>query len=212
MASRPPQGIGAGVVAGGQPQPQQAQPPRSAPGDEQEGGKPTDASPEEQAQYNEFVDKALDVIYPATTKGEMSPALAAQLQGQFSEDTMNLLGAIEPPLDPANAQDCIAATAVMLCLFLDASAQQAGIEISDDVMFNAGAEIVEILASDGEAAGFFEVSDEETENAFYRACDIFRTTSPRVDQQVLAQQFNEIVDADHQGQLKKLLPTLPTEE
>lgn len=204
-----PQGIGAGIA------PQVGQEPAMQPGaagaPPQPSGDQSNVTPEEQAQYDQFVRNAVEIIYPEDAQGQMSPALAGQLQGQFDEQSMQMLQGVEPPLDPANPLDNIAGAAVLICLYLDASASQAGFDIDDDIMFNGGAEVVEILASDGEAMGFFDVDDQQTEQAFYRACDIFRTVSPRVDQNMLADQFQEIVSADQQGKLAQLLPNLPGE-
>ncbi|WP_226018403.1 hypothetical protein [Novosphingobium sp. FKTRR1] len=169
-------------------------------------GSQSQASPEEQAVYDKFVNNALEIIYPADQRGQMSKSVAAHLQGQYEPQMQDMLKAIDPPIDPHDPVDNIGATAALIGLFLDASANQAGKDIPDDVIFHAGREVVEVLGNDGEKFAGLHVDDKQLEQAFYRAGDIFRQISPRVDQQQLANEFGQIVQADKSGQLNNAMP------
>jgi hypothetical protein len=214
-------GIGAGLPQGGQPSMQQQQPGGHPEPDSDEAGRgaPSDgdgdergeqqASPEEQAAYDKFVNNALEVIYPANAQGQMSPAIVSHLQGKFEPQLQQLFAQADPPLDTSKTVDNIGATACLVAMALDASAQQAGHQVPDEIMYHGGAEIVQVLANDGEHFAGFQIDDQGVEQSFYRAVDLFRQLSPRVDQNQLADEFAKLNQADKEGRLGKVLPGLP---
>lgn len=169
-------------------------------------GQQPNVSPEEQAAYDQFVNNALEIIYPADQRGQMSKSVVAHLQGKFEPQLQQMLAQVQPQVDPGNPVDTIGATAALIGLFLDASAHQAGKDIPDEVIFHAGREVVEVLGNDGEKFAGFNLDDKQIEQAFYRAADIFRQVSPRADQQQLAGEFEQIVQADKDGQLQQVMP------
>lgn len=198
------QGIGSGITQQARPAANggNGNPPRSP----NEGGEEqSNVTPEEQAQYDQFVNNAIEVIYPQGEQG-MSSVVQENLQGQFDPKVMEYFATADPPLNPQSPTDALAAASVLVVLYLEASAEQAGKPIPDEIVYNGGAEVVEVLADDGEKMGLFALSDEQVEGAFYRAVDLYRISSPRVDPQALAQEFNEIVAADEAGQLEQALP------
>lgn len=111
----------------------------------------------------------------------------------------------EPPLS-GNPVDNLAVASVLLTMFLDSSAASSGKEIPNDVLYHAGVELVEELGEVAGAAGIHDYSEQELEGAFYRALDLFRIASPRVDTDALGQEFAEIANADKAGTLDQMLP------
>ena len=187
---------------------------RSAPGDTNElrmpgggdvEGEAANVTPEEQAQYDEFVNNALEIIYPAQTQGQPSPQIINSLSGQMSEQERELLAQADPPLGNSPI-DNLAGTGAAVVVMVEGSAAQAGARIDDDVLFHAGADILAELAEVAEAAKIHPYSEEEMESALYRALDIYRMSSPRVDPEMLAQEFGQIAEADKAGQLDQVLP------
>lgn len=208
-------GIGAGLMQqrGGATQqvgPDRSQQPMQGGGNEEtaEGEDPNSeaVTPEEQAEYDEFENNALEVIYPQGERGQMSKAVQAHLQGQYEPQVQQMLQQVDPPVNPQSPIDNIAATACLIVVFLEGSAGQSGKQLDDAVVYHAGSKIVEVLASDGEEAGFFQVDDKDTEHALYRAVDMYRFLSPRADQASLSGEFEQIAQADKAGQLGKVLP------
>lgn len=209
-------GIGAGLMQqrGGATQQlgpdQSRQQPMGGGGDEEmaEGEDPNSqtVTPEEQAEYDQFVNNALELIYPQGERGQMGKAVRAHLQGQYEPDIQQMFAQVDPPLNPQSPVDNIAATGALLVVFLEGSAEQAGSKVDDAVVYHAGSEVIQVLANDGEEAGLFEVDEKDIEHAFYRAVDLYRYISPRADQEALAGEFEQIVQADKAGQLDKVLP------
>lgn len=159
-------------------------------------------TPEEQEAYDRFVMNGMEVIYPK--EGGVSPAVMAHLGGKF-EDVAEVFAQAEPPLQPGPI-DNLAVAAVAVVLMLEASAGQAGAEVSDDIVFHGGVELVEQLADVAEAAQVHNYSEEEQEGALYRAIDLYRVSSGRVDQESLKGEFGQVVEADRAGQLGSILP------
>lgn len=202
-------GIGAGITQ--QVRPAQQQPMAGGGGGQEEVAEGEDpnsqaVTPEEQAEYDQFVNNGLELIYPQGERGQMSKAVQAHLQGQYEPEIQQIFQQIEPPLNPASPIDNIAATSALIVVYLEDTAEQAGKQLDDGVVYHGGSEIVQVLANDGESAGFFSVEEKDIENAFYRAVDVYRNISPRVDQDALAGEFGQIVEADKAGQLDKALP------
>jgi hypothetical protein len=103
----------------------------------------------------------------------------------------------------------LANTATQVVQKLDTSAKEANFQISDDVLYHAGAEIVGMLAEIAEAANIHSYSEEEIQGAFFQAVDNYRPIAERMgrtDDQTLKAQFGQIVQADEQGKLGELLP------
>ena len=183
---------------------------QSQPGDEEsgEGEDPNSqtVTPEEQAEYDQFVNNALEVIYPQGERGQMSKAVQAHLQGQFEPEVQQMLQKVDPPVNPQSPIDNIAATGVLIVTFLEGSASQSGKQMDNGIVYHAGSEIIQVLANDGEEAGFFNVDEKDIEHAFYRAIDMYRFLSPNADQAQLSGEFEQIAQADKAGQLGKVLP------
>lgn len=169
---------------------------RPQPGDEQSaaGAAGEEASPEEQAQYDQFMDNAGEIIFPDGEQGpEISPNITQALKG--SEDPiMNL-----------------ATAAITIVTQLRDSAKKAGAPVSDDVLWEAGSDIVGMLADVANDAKIHEYSEEEIEKAWYMALDLYRTAGEQsgdVDTEALKQSFGEMQMADKEGRLAEFAPAL----
>jgi len=155
----------------------------------QAGGGPEgqQASPEEQQQYDMFVNNAYQMVYD----DKILPGILKSMQGNG---------------DP---KEGLANTTAMVVMQVEESAKQNGKEIGPDVLFHGGTEIMESLAETAEAAGMHDYSEEEMEGALYRALDIYREMKGgEINQEAIQQDFSALVQADQQGNLTDMLPQL----
>lgn len=162
------------------------------------------ASPEEQAIYDRFVRTVMGVIYPEGPE-QVSPQIMQNLQGQFDQRAQAMFAEAVPPVQPTPT-DSLAQTGVLLTIAVESAMERSGQQIPDDVVFHAGAEVMEMLAELAEAAGIIDLSEKELDAVMLRAMDLYRISSPRVDPEALAAEFGQIVEADRAGQLDKALP------
>lgn len=161
------------------------------------------ASPEEQAQYEQFVKGGMAAIYPPQSPGEVNPAILANLKGQFEPDVLHLFEAAEPPLTDS-PQDSVAATAVVLAVMLESQGQY-----TDDVVLHGGAALAEDLMEISEAAKIHDFNEQDIETVTYRAMDLYRIASPRADPAALTEGFKSLMAANEKGNLGAVLPGLP---
>jgi hypothetical protein len=154
--------------------------------DQAAGGEP--ASPEEQAQYEQFVNNAYELIYDEQAIGKVLEGL----QGD------------------GNPQDGLAFTAANIVAHLEASAEQSGAPLAEGVVFNAGVEILEDLANLAGHAGIHDFSEEEVEGALYKALDVYREVKGAmgggVDQEGAAAELEMLMAADQEGRLGQAVP------
>lgn len=177
---------------------------------EEQAGEDGNVSPEEQAQYAAIVMNAFKLVYQTQGDGKTSVVLAMGAGGA-REIIDNMFGQVDPPIQN-NAVDNAAAAIAFTALAVDASAHDKGVELSDDALFHAfiqevGPGIIEDIS---EGTGQ-EYDDRMAQGAIYRAVDLFRQTSHRVDPDALTQEFEQIRQADAQGRVRDLLPQLPAE-
>lgn len=180
-----------------------------------------EATPEEQALYEQFIASVMDVIYPADKEGEVSPQILDDLQGNLDPEVLKMFESAEPPVS-GTPQDAVAVVAVTLLILVD---QQQGVGAmmmegseggpdASAVMMESGRSILEELIEVSEAAKIHDFTEEEIEGAVYRAMDLYRTAAetmnlPGFNKEALTAQFNELVEADKQGNLNSILPGLP---
>lgn len=146
-------------------------------------------SPEDQAQYDQFVQNGMELMYGE----QVMPAL---------------LKSIESTEDPAEGLGNAVATLVMR---LDDSASKAGQEISGDVKLHAAKELLEQMAELAEEAGIHEYTEEEMESAFYFALDVYRTTRQaegKINPEEFQGDMQEIQAADQEDRIDEVLPGL----
>ncbi len=153
------------------------------------GEEQSNVSPEEQRIYDQFVDNALSAIY----------------------DEKSLPSIIESLKGDGNPVDGLANTAVAVVTRVQDSAEKAGQELSPDVVFPAGSEILEDLANLAGEAGIHEFTPEEVEGALFQAMDIYREMKGRdggAARPQLVEDFNNIVAVDKAGRLDEVVPGL----
>lgn len=162
----------------------------------------SNVSPEEQEAYDDFVLAAFALIYE---KEAVRPNILKLLDEEPSDLMAVLSGVGEVEFTPTVA---VAATAVVIIMQL---VEIAGDEpISDEVLFNGGAEIVEELVDISSRMGN-EFTEDETNKAFLQAADLYREVAASaglVDKAELAGLFEEVAAADREGRLGEVLPEL----
>lgn len=178
---------------------------QTAPQDAPAGDGTNAASPEEQAVYDMMVKQALDIIYPEDAPGKPRDQIVENLSGEFDQQVAQLFQAAEPPVSQT-PQDAVAVTGVVLTMMTEGALAQRGTDVPDDVVFHAGKEIIELLVELSEGLGIADFSADDVDNIFLRAMDLYRLASPRVDPETLTGEFEQIVAADREGAVGKLLP------
>lgn len=160
------------------------------PGEQPEEEEEANVSPEEQQQYDAFVENAMEVIY--TDDGKVEPEVLKRLStGKKPIDTM-------------------AQTVVWVVTMTETDAKQNNMAIDDDVLFHAAREIMEQLVEVSEAAGLHEWKEAEIQGAWYNALDMYREANSdeagRFDPEVAKQAFGELQAADAEGRGDDVLP------
>lgn len=191
----------AGLLSSAEADPMAAQAPPAADSAQSsdEAGEQPNVTPEEQQQYDAFVENGLKVIYTDGTDGA-DPAPRPDVINRLKESS-------DPIENLANAT-------VWLVTMLETSAEQGGQQLEDAVVMHAGQALLEELAEVSEAAKIHDYSQDELDGAWYKGLDLYRETateSGRIDPEALKQQFGEIESADQQGRMGDVLPQLGSE-
>lgn len=155
-----------------------------------EEGEVPNVSPEEQKMYEMTVLNAMAIIYAGDSK-KPAPKVIEAL-GASENPTMNL-----------------ASAAVSIVMYLSENAAERGVEIDDSILYHVGVAVVEELAAIAAKEGIHDFSEQEIEQAFYQALDMYRTAgaeSGLVDEEQLKQGFETIRQADAEGRLGEVLP------
>jgi hypothetical protein len=151
-----------------------------------EGGEESNVTPEEQAQYEAFVGNGLRLIFAEQTREQIAERIRAS--------------------DPVEG---LATTTVQIVTRLQQSAGQKGSEISPDVLFHGGMEIMSNIAELAEAADVHAYSEDEIESALYQALDQYGTQAMEagtLDKEGIVSDFQALMQADQQGRLEEMLP------
>ena len=143
-----------------------------------------EASPEEQADYELVVARAYKFIY-----------------GAGKDQTLKMLSAGESP-----AAGIGRATAMILRA-IKTSAEQSGKKIEGDILFHAGAELVEDLSEFGKTAKVFEFRDEaedeqQTQEALFYAMKYYgeeAMANGEVDQEAAQQAVQQGIQQEQQA-------------
>lgn len=149
------------------------------------------ATPEEQAQYEQIVAQAMNLIYGET----VTTAILKMLQGEG---------------DPIEGLAQTASTVILRTL---QSGDQAGVKFSGDVVLNAGTEIFEDLANLSKEAGIkdFEADPEAMEAAYFRTLDGVRVqlqSAGRLNQDAARSDLARLEEMDKSGELGSLMRRL----
>jgi len=152
----------------------------------QRPGDAMDASPEEQALYEQFVNNALSALF--------EPKNADMVMKQIGESP-----------DPKEGLATVAVQAVQRVL---QSAEQNGVEVNGDILMAAGEEIVEALATAASSQGVHDFTEEETTGAFYRAIDMYRADAQKagkIDPATVQSDMNDIKQMEASGALAQMV-------
>jgi len=147
----------------------------------------SEVTPEEQEQYERFVTNGMKVLY------------SKQALPQIIE---SIRGAGSPVEGLAN-------TLVMLVMRLEDGAEQAGQQISPDVLMHGGTELLEQMVDLAEKAGLPEFDESQIESALYLALDTYRAARQqqgRLPEDQLAADMQELSRADQAGELEQIMP------
>lgn len=180
-----------------------AEHPGEEPMPEEEPGATSQASPEEQGQYDQFVGRAMEIIY----KPEMFPRVVEMLRGGGNEgEDPEQTGQSGPAQGLANA------TAMIVTRVFKAAAE-AGANLSPDVLFHGGSELFMQLAEISDAAGISDYANErdKLEGAYFLAIDM-TTQQLRADGFIEEQEakaaMQQLADMDANGQLEPIFREL----
>lgn len=182
-ATTPPKGR---AQAGDGKAPPKGEPTHAA-GAPDEDGESGNVSPEEQAQYDTWVQNGMNVMYDE----KAMPQLLETIRGDGS---------------PVEGLATALSTLVMR---LEDSAEKSGQQISGDVKLHGAQELLEQMVELAEEAGIHEFTPEEMESAFYLALDTYRSTRQeqgKLPVEELSQDMNELAAAEQQGTLGQMLP------
>jgi len=171
-----------GLLSGPGQQPMPGEEPTPG-GDEQ-----LNVSPEEQAQYDQFVNNGLSLIYDEKTMPHIIKTLSAG--------------------DPVEG---LASAVVLVVTRLQDSAEKAGRKIGPDVLMHGGKELLEDLANLAGKAKIHDYNDDELQGAMFRALDLFREMQMKqgkIDKSAVERDMNMLVEADKSGRLAKNNPGL----
>lgn len=176
--------------------------PKGPPAEELDDEEPN-ASPEEQAAYEDFVLAGLALIYEDK---QVRPGILKMLD-EDPQDLMQILSSAEE-LQEFSPVVAVAATAVVIVLEI---MRHAGDERpSDELVLHGGAAIVEELVEIQGRIGK-ELSQDDLHRAMSMAMDLYReagTQAGFVDEGKLKAQFEELVAADKEGRLGEVSPEL----
>jgi hypothetical protein len=157
----------------------------------------TQASPEEQEQKDHFVKKAWELIY----SDEMWPQILQMLEGG-GDDTQEG--------DPVQG---LATATEMVVARVGQAAEQAGETLQPDVVYHAGADILEELA-DVSAIGKikdYSKDPDALEKAWFVALDMFRERLAgvdEIDQEGAKADLDRLSQMDQNGTLDKIMRDL----
>lgn len=174
------------------------------------------ATPEEQAQYDELVTTGFELLYKG---GKVRDGILEMLD-EDSSDLKEIFGKLSEEWDQPDPDDeqgrtlwetqqrVIALAATLTVVVLEA-VQRTGTD-DGSVILHAGKELIEDLAQLAHVAEVYDYSDEEVSEAFRKAADLYREAAASaglIDKDAVAAEFQEIVKADKEGRLGDVLGT-----
>lgn len=198
IAAAPPQDAPAAAPGDQQPQDQ-------AQASSQDDGPEPNVTPEEQAQYDQFVGNGMKLVYRGEGQNvEVNPAVLEQLRGHW-DSVKPSLGEIpqeEKPLDPKNPSDNLAVATVALVLALEASAASQKKQVDPSVLFHGATELMEQLADIADAASIHNFTTDELTGAANRAAMLYGVSSKTVNKQQALAEFDHFLQTqgDNLGQ------------
>jgi hypothetical protein len=147
-------------------------------------------SPEEQKQYDLFVENGMELLY--TPDGQPHP------------EVLKRLSTGNKPIDT------LAQTTVWLVTILEQDATRNNAPIDSDVLFHGARELMEQLIDLAEAAGIHTFKEAEIQGAWYQALDMYREANSdeggRFNKDEAAAEFEALNEADKEGRADEVLP------
>lgn len=147
-------------------------------------------APEEQSQYNAFVENGMKVLY--------------REDGSVEPEVLKRLSTGNKPIDT------LAQTAVWLVMMLEQSAKKKGQPLSDDVIMHGGKELLEQLSDLDDVAGLHTFKQAEIQGAWYKALDMYREANSdegdRFNTDEAAAAFEALNEADKDGRADEIVP------
>ena len=167
-----------------------------------EEGEPN-VSPEEQAEYEMFMNNAADLMYSDEGGAKVRPEII---------EALSVGPGAEPQQEGANpAIMALAQTAVTIITRLDDTAREQNKVLLDDVLMHGGVAIIEELGEIADAAKIYDYTPEDLTGAVQMAIDMYRPKAiadGRTSEETLKGQFAELNEADSAGRLGDVLPGL----
>lgn len=170
-------------------------------GQDDAGEAQANVTPEEQAQYDQFVTNGMQLLYK---DNKVSPAVLDQLRGKWDavKPSLGEIPQEEKPLDPGSPIDNLAVATVALVLALEASAANAGKKVDPGVVFHGGVELLEQLADVAQAANIHDFTQDEMDAAGNRTAMLYGVSSKSMDKQEALAEFDHFLktQGDQLGQ------------
>ena len=169
----------------------------------QDSGAAQPASPEEQAQYNQFVGRAMELIY----NEKMFPQVVEMLRGGSNDGQDQQGSGVSGP-----AHGLANATAMIIARVYKA-ATDAGANLSPDVVFHGGTEIFGQLAEISDKAGISDYANDrdKLEGAYFLAVDTAMQQLRKagvVDEASAKQALQQLQQVDAKGELEQVFREL----
>lgn len=146
--------------------------------------------PEEQQQYDAFMRNVSEILY-----GQ---------EGQVEPEVLKRLSTGNKPID------VLAQTTVWLVMLVEQDAKRNQMDISDDVIFHAGREVMELLIEIAETTELHTYKEAEIQGAWYQALDMYREANSdeggRIRPEEAAGAFEALNEADKEGRADEVLP------
>lgn len=155
------------------------------------------ASPEEQAQYEQAMVNAQKLIY--TPDNQPQPGILDALKSAQEEQPGDAQGkSLSPPVS------ALSHVAVMVVSKLDDSAREAGQPLTNDVLREVGGDVISMLADVAAATGIYDYTEENIQGATVAAYDMYRDKAiadGRTSEDELNQEWEGLLQADKEGRL-----------
>lgn len=212
-----PRGLMAGMQQGGDTPPDAlagASPPvddrrqhDNQEAEQTEGGnrEEPNVTPEEQAAFDEFVTTGLELIYEG---GQVKPGILKLLDDDPS-DLIKILGRDVPELgERFSPVIALAATATIVVMEVVKRLKE---HPDGSIIMHAGKELLEELGDLADDVNGKDFTQDELNQAYLHAVDLYQaigTADGTVDKELASQEFADILNAQEQGQLDKVLPGL----
>lgn len=167
---------------------------------DEEGGE--QATPEEQAKYEEFVKTGYELMYSG---GKVNPAILKMLDDDPS-DLVSVLGDAEE-MQKFSPVVALAATATIITL---KACEKTG-EKDGTIILHGGKAILEDLVEIAGKAGVRDYSEDDMANAMRMGADLFREAGAKagiVNLDEAKGEWDEITAADREGRLGEVVPQL----